>query len=97
MESLKGKQVRYLRSLGHHLNPVVMVGKSEISETLLMSVDQALNSHELIKVKIQEGCDLPRQEVAEILADRCGAAVVQILGKTILLYRRSEDSKIDLP
>ncbi|BCA79744.1 ribosome assembly RNA-binding protein YhbY [Desulfuromonas sp. AOP6] len=97
MESLKGKQVRYLRSLGHHLNPVVMVGRSEISDTLLTSIDQALNSHELIKIKIQEGCDLPRQEVADILANRCGAAVVQILGKTILLYRRSEDAKINLP
>ncbi|BCR04985.1 RNA-binding protein [Desulfuromonas versatilis] len=97
MKALTGKQVRFLRGLGHHLKPVVMIGKSEISEKLLESVEEALLAHELIKVKLQEGCDLDRHEVAEILVGHTGAAVAQLLGKTILLYRPSESGKINLP
>ncbi len=97
MKELTGKQVRFLRGLGHHLKPVVMVGKEEISEKLLASVEEALLAHELIKVKLQEGCELDRHEVAEALAGRTGAAVAQLLGKTILLYRPSESRKINLP
>lgn len=97
MTSLTGKQIRYLRGLGHHLQPVVMIGKDEISETVLHSVDEALDAHELIKVKLQEGCLLDRREVAQMLASRSEAAVVQVLGKTILLFRRSDKEKIDLP
>jgi len=89
--------MRYLRGLGHHLQPVVMVGKEEISDALLASTDEALTAHELIKVKIQEGCLTDRKDVAQSLANETGAEVVQILGKTILLYRKGESNRIDLP
>jgi len=94
---LTGKQVRFLRGLGHHLNPVVMVGRGELSEAVLRSTEAALNAHELIKVKLQEGCNLDRREVAADLATRTGAQVAQILGKTFLLYREAEEKKISLP
>ncbi|MDT8441491.1 MAG: ribosome assembly RNA-binding protein YhbY [Desulfuromonadales bacterium] len=97
MPRLTGKQARFLRGLGHKLRPVVMIGRQEISETVLASVDEALTAHELIKVKLQEGCLLDRHAVAEQLAAASGAAVAQILGKTILLYRPSEQRLIDLP
>ena len=97
MQKLTGKQVRHLRGLGHHLHPVVMIGKEEVSDALATSVEEALETHELIKVKLQEGCMMDRKEVAEILAERTGAAVVQVLGKTILLFRRGAEAKIDLP
>lgn len=97
MQHLTGKQVRFLRGLGHHLNPVVLVGKEEITDNLLAGVEAALESHELIKVKLQEGCLLDRREVAEILSEKTGAAVAQILGKTILLFRKSEKKRIELP
>ncbi len=97
MQTLTGKQIRHLRGLGHHLQPVVMVGKEELSERLLASLEIALNSHELIKVKVQEGCLLDRHEVADGLAQASGAAVVQVLGRTILLYRRAEEPRLELP
>jgi len=97
MKKLSGKQIRFLRGLGHHLQPVVMVGKDEISDRLLASLEEALNAHELIKVKIQEGCLTDRREVARILAESAGAELVQVLGKTILLYRQSDKVLIDLP
>ncbi len=94
---LTGKQKRYLRGLGHGLNPVVMVGKGELSEPLIRETTAVLESHELIKVKILESCGADRREVADALAGSCGAEVAQILGRTILLYRRGEEPKIELP
>lgn len=97
MNRLTGKQVRFLRGLGHHLQPVVMIGKEALSDSLLASVEESLASHELIKVKLQEGCMLDRREVAEQLAQVTGAQVAQILGKTILLFRPAVEAKIKLP
>ncbi len=97
MLSLTGKQKRYLRSLGHHLQAVVMVGKDDITPSLIRAVDEALATHELIKIKLQEGCVLDRKEVAATLAKNCGAVVAQILGRTILLYRPAKEPVITLP
>jgi RNA-binding protein len=97
MKKLTGKQVRFLRGLGHHLQPVVMVGKDELSPGLIASVEEALASHELIKIRLQEGCLLDRKEVAESLSKTTGAQVAQLLGKTILLYRPADQAQIQLP
>lgn len=74
-----------------------MIGRQELTGTVCASLDEALTAHELVKVKIQEGCQLDRHEAAEQLATTTGAAVAQILGKTILLYRPSDKKLITLP
>lgn len=94
---LTGKQNRYLRGLGHHLKPFVFVGKEEVNQAVIAATEEALNSHELIKVKLQDGCLSDRKEVASELAEATGAAIAQILGKNILLYRTSKEHKITLP
>lgn len=97
MTTLTGKQKRFLRGLGHHLQPVVMIGKDELTPALIDAVNEALKAHELIKLRLQEGCMMDRKEVAEELASQTGGDVAQILGKTILLYRAAEEPKIALP
>ena len=94
---LTGKQKRHLRGLGHSLKPVFLVGKAEVTGALIAETTEALSFHELIKVKILESCMLDRNEVAEMLAAECQAEVAQILGKTILLYKKSDEPKIELP
>ncbi len=94
---LTGKQVRFLRGLGHHLNPVIMIGKEEVNSAVIAATDEALNSHELIKVRLQEGCLGDRKEVAQHLAEVTGSQIAQILGRTFLLYRPSEEPEIHLP
>ena len=94
---LSGKQKRFLRGLGHGLKPIVTVGKGEVTAALVKEMDEALASHELVKVKILESCTLDRYEVAEELATACAAEVTQVLGRTLLLYRRGEEPKIELP
>ena len=94
---LTGKQNRFLRGLGHGLNPFVMVGKQHLSEEVVKATHEALETHELIKVRIQEGCLVDRKEVASQLAAETSSAIVQIIGNTFLLYRPSEDPSISLP
>ncbi len=94
---LTGKQNRFLRGLGHGLNPYVMIGKHHLSDDVIKATDEALVAHELIKVRIQEGCLEDRKTVAAELAAATGSAVVQVLGKTFLLYRPGDDPIINLP
>ena len=96
--ALTGKQRRHLRGLGHHLTPVVQIGKEGLSEAFVGAVEQALEDHELIKVKILETASVDRHEVADELAAATRSEVAQVLGYTILLYRaRAEDPAITLP
>lgn len=94
---LTGKQNRFLRGLGHGLRPFVMIGKQHLSDEVVKAADEALLAHELIKVKIQEGCLTDRRTAAAELAAETGAALVQVLGKTFLLYRPAENPIITLP
>jgi RNA-binding protein len=93
--ALTGKQRRKLRAHGHHLNPVVMVGHDGITPGVVGAVTQALADHELIKVKVGEGPE-ERHDAAEKLAAETGSEVAQVLGNTILLFKkREEDSEFD--
>ncbi len=94
---LTGKQKRFLRGLGHSMKPVILVGKGEVSDALIQETGEALESHELIKVKILESCLTDRREAASALAEACGAEVAQVLGRTILLYRKGKEPKLELP
>lgn len=96
--ALTGKQVRYLRGLGHHLSAVVQVGHGGITDGVVKAVDQALLDHELIKIKVSDTAPEDRREAVRILAQRTGSEEVQVLGRTLLLYRpHPEDPKIKLP
>ena len=94
---LTGKQKRFLRGIGHGLSPVVMVGKGEVSDSILRETSEALEAHEIIKVKILESCLRDRNDVAQILAVGCDAEVAQVLGRTVLLYRAAREPKLELP
>jgi RNA-binding protein len=95
---LTGKQRRYLRSLGHHLAPVVQVGKEGISEGLIGALAAALEQHELIKVRLGEQVEGDRREVAQALAEASKADLAGMIGRTLLLYRRREEEpEIVLP
>jgi RNA-binding protein len=88
---LSGKQRRYLRGLGHDLKPVVQIGKDGIDDGLVAAVVQALDDHELIKLKVGDSANLDRHEAAEDLAKRTRSEVAQVLGYTVLLYRAHPD------
>jgi RNA-binding protein len=91
-------QVRFLRGLAHDLKPIISVGAKGLSDALLAELDGALEHHELVKVKIAAEDRDGRDDLAESLAARTGAEIVQRIGHTVSLYRRSRDKpKIVLP
>jgi RNA-binding protein len=96
--SLTGKQARHLRALGHHLEPVVQFGKQGLSDGAKQAVDVALTTHELVKLRVGTECPETVKAIAERLGPELSAEVAQLLGKTILLYRRHpKEPKIQLP
>lgn len=93
--ALTGKQIRTLRALAHHLDPVVFVGKADVTEAVAKQADQALEAHELIKCGVQDGSELTTREAAEALAEATGSEVVQVIGHRFALYRESHKKDIE--
>ncbi len=95
---MTSKQRAYLKSLAMQLEPVFHVGKASITPEFTEAINEVLASRELIKIAVLKNClDDPR-ELAEILSERTHSEVVQVIGKRIVLYRRSLDhQKIILP
>jgi RNA-binding protein len=77
-----------LRAAGHHLSPVVQVGKEGVTPAVLKQLDEALATHELVKVKVGSESPEDRFEAAARLASAPGASVAQVLGRTMLVYRK---------
>lgn len=97
--SLTSRQLRHLRSLAHHLNPVVQVGSAGVSEGVVRETDEALAAHELIKVRI-DADRAARTEIGAALAEQTRSEIAQSIGRVVVLYRPArvrEDRKISLP
>lgn len=95
---LTGKQKRYLRSLAHHLTPIFQVGKGGTNDHLVRHIEEAIETRELIKVSVLNNCLDDPKEIGVEVAAAAGAELVQVIGKTIVLYKESKDSKqIELP
>jgi RNA-binding protein len=88
MSALTPKARRQLRALGHHLRPVVLVGKDGVSDGLLGAVTTALADHELVKIKLGENAEGERHALCDALAAGTASEVVGVLGRTALLYKR---------
>jgi RNA-binding protein len=96
--SLTGKQKRFLRAEAHALEPVVMVGKEGLTETLISAVSAALLRHELIKVRVHESSPVERAEVAEQLPSAAKAELAGQVGRVLILYKRHpHEPRINLP
>ncbi len=91
--TLSGKQKKFLKGLGHHLSPLISIGKEGLTENVFKATRQELLTRELIKVKIGTNSNIKKQEAAELLPAATDSTLVQLIGKTLLLYK--ENPKID--
>jgi RNA-binding protein len=91
--SLTSAQKKFLKGLGHSLNPVIHIGKEGITERLITSISKALSDHELIKVSLLDNSDLERDDVAEQVSNSTSSELIQILGKKILFYKPNPKKK----
>ena len=101
MEKLKGFQKKYLRGLAHSLKPVVLIGQKGLTDELIKSADQALDRHELIKVKFNEFKEKDQKAaITEEICKRTKAELAGTIGHITILYREQKDpdkKKIILP
>ena len=93
--ALEGRQIRQLRSLAHHLNPVIIVGKSDVNDGTVEQANEALEAHELIKCSVLDTSSLSAREAANELAERCHAEVVQVIGRTFSIYRETSRDDVE--
>lgn len=94
---MNNKQKTYLRSLANKLKAIYHVGKEGISLNLLEGIDNYLKAHELIKINLLRSCALSANEVAIEISASTNSEIIQIIGKTIVLYRKSKKEIIPLP
>ena len=91
---INSKQRAYLRGLANTLETILIIGKGEITDNIVMQADTALTARELIKGKRLESSSYTSRECAEILAEKCGADVVQVIGSKFVLYRPNPDEPV---
>ena len=97
MTILSTKQKQFLKGLAHHLSPVVMLCGNGLTEGVLAEIDNALNHHELIKVKIAGADRETEQLIIDAIVRETQSSNVQTIGHILVLYRPSEEGKIQLP
>ena len=96
---MTSKQRSYLKGLAMKMDPILQIGKSSLTPEFTKSVDEALEARELIKINVLQNCLDDSGEMAQILAERTGSQVVQVIGRKIILNRegKKEKKKIVLP
>ncbi len=86
------EQRRKMRGIGHTLKPVVQVGQHGLSDNVVQETDRALSDHELIKIQMPAGEPRVRKELIESLCKKCGAELVQSIGRVALIYRANPNA-----
>ncbi|MFD2116284.1 ribosome assembly RNA-binding protein YhbY [Paenibacillus yanchengensis] len=95
---LTGKQKRYLRAMAHSLQPIFQVGKGGTNDHLVRHIEEAIEVRELIKVSVLNNCADDAKEIGVELAEQSSSELVQVIGKTIILYKPSQNHRqIELP
>ena len=95
---LTSKQRASLRGLANGLDPILHMGKGGLSDAMIRQADDALTARELLKGKALETAPISARETAQAIAEAVGAEVVQVVGRTFVLYRRNEkEPQIQLP
>ncbi|MBA2237140.1 MAG: ribosome assembly RNA-binding protein YhbY [Lysobacter sp.] len=90
---LTSAQTRFLRGQAHDLRAMLQVGGKGITDTLVTELDNALEHHELVKVKVAAEDREARDAMIATLSERTGAALVQRIGHVAVLYRPSKEKR----
>ena len=90
---MTSKQRAYLKGLAMTIDPIFQIGKSSMSPGLTQAISEALDARELIKISVLQNCADDPRELAEMVAERTHAQIVQVIGKKIVLYKEGKDNK----
>ncbi|EFP62291.1 RNA-binding protein, YhbY family [Erysipelotrichaceae bacterium 3_1_53] len=87
---LTGKQKSELRGIAQTKRPLFQMGKDAVSENLIKTISDSLEAHELVKVSLLKTCGISANEAAVTISAATHSEVVQVIGRTFTLYRRSK-------
>lgn len=91
---LDRSRLKHLKSLCHHLKPIVQIGQKGLRDSVIEEIEQGLQHHELIKIKISAERETRKQMTGKI-SNQTRAEVIQSIGQMVCLFRRnSEEPKI---
>ncbi|SMN14567.1 RNA binding protein [uncultured Candidatus Thioglobus sp.] len=98
MTKLTNNQKKFLRSKGHSLKPVVMMGQHGLSEGVLAELKSSLEVHELLKIKIRGDDKEHKQTIINEIVEITKSHLVQVIGNVMVIYRAfDKDPQIILP
>ncbi|MEH8020018.1 MULTISPECIES: ribosome assembly RNA-binding protein YhbY [Rheinheimera] len=95
--SLTNKQKQFLKAKAHELKPVILLGNNGLTEGVIAEIEVALNFHELIKIKVPTEDREEKVLIMDAIIRETKAHKVQVIGKTLVLFRPSEHKKIHIP
>ena len=96
-QTLTKKQQKFLVGIAHGLNPMIIIGANGVTESLMAELESTLEHHEILKIKMASAEREDRKTIVDYILKETGAALVQSIGKTCVIYRKSQDSDFDLP
>ena len=92
MNKLKGFQKKYLRGLAHNLKPIVYLGQSGLTQAVIHSMEQALETHELVKIKFNDFKEKEqKKEITLSLEKETRSHLAGTIGHTAIFYRQQRD------
>ena len=97
MTELNSQQRAYLKGLAMTMDPIFQIGKSSLTPDLTAALEEALAKRELIKVSVLKNCTDDPAILARMIAERTHSAIVQVIGKKIILYKPAKKPRIELP
>lgn len=86
---MTSKERAYLKGLAMTMEPIFQIGKSGVTPEMISAIDEALEKRELIKISILKNSMEDGGNAAVVISERTHSQVVQVIGRKIVLYRKS--------
>ena len=95
--NLSNKQKQYLKGLAHSIKPIIQLGGNGLTEGVLAEIENALGHHELIKIKVPTDDREEKKLIMDAIIRETGAVKLQVIGHTLIMFKQSEEKKIEIP
>lgn len=94
---MNSKERAFLKKLANNENAILQIGKLSVTPEVVLSIDEALEKRELIKISILDNCMDDMKDISQKISERTHSEIVMVIGRKIVLYRESKNfKKIDL-
>lgn len=88
---MNSKKRAFLKKRAHNLDAIVRIGKEGLNESIIKSILEAIDSRELIKVKILQNCEEDKNLIYSKLMDKKEFELVGMIGRTIIIFKENKE------